>query len=51
MTLSIRYAGSQSGAWSERENENLVTYGDYTDSPATKDSLTVVFAGRRPGKS
>jgi len=28
--------------------EDLVTYGDYTDSPATKDSQTVVYGGRRP---
>lgn len=28
--------------------DDLVTYGDYTDNPATKDSLTVVYAGRRP---
>lgn len=28
--------------------EDLVTYGDYTDSPATKDSQIVVYGGRRP---
>ena len=28
--------------------EDLVTYGDYTDDPATKDSQTVVYGGRRP---
>lgn len=27
---------------------DLTTYGDYTDSPATKDSQVVVYAGRRP---
>lgn len=28
--------------------EDLVTYGDFTDSPATKESQTVVVGGRRP---
>lgn len=28
--------------------EDLVTYGDYTDYPATKDSQTVVYGARRP---
>jgi hypothetical protein len=27
--------------------EDLVTYGDFSDNPATKDSQTVVYAGRR----
>lgn len=27
--------------------KDLVTYGDYTDGPATKDSQTVVYGGRR----
>lgn len=27
---------------------DLVTYGYYTDSLATKDSQTVVYGGRRP---
>jgi SAM-dependent methyltransferase len=31
--------------------EDLVTYGDYTDNPATKDSRTVVYGGRRPRKT
>ncbi len=31
--------------------EDLVTYGDYTDGPATKDSQTVVYGGRRSRSS
>ncbi len=29
--------------------EDIITYGDYTDAPATKDSQTIVYSGRRPG--
>jgi hypothetical protein len=30
--------------------EDLVTYGDYTDNPAIKDSLIIIYGWRRPDK-
>ena len=28
--------------------EDVTTYGDYTDGPATKDSSSVIYGARRP---
>ena len=28
--------------------EDITTYGDYTDQPATQDSKTVSYGARRP---